>query len=106
MRRVHRSVEVGGRVAGQVRVVFEVEHTARVTAALASAGSEIFAPPTRTRWNSLHVRLTALAGWGKPSSSDEPHRCAAAWHGSWHEMTSTRVDWWGWWGTQCGHSFR
>jgi hypothetical protein len=43
MRRVHRPVEVGGRVAGQVRVVFEVEHTARVTAALASAGSEIFA---------------------------------------------------------------
>jgi hypothetical protein len=53
------------RVAGHVRVGFEVEHTARVTAALASAGSEIFASPTPTRWNSLHARLTALAGWGE-----------------------------------------
>jgi hypothetical protein len=65
MRRVHRPVEVGGRVAGQVRVVFEVEHTARVTATLASAGSEIFALPIRTRWISLNARLTALAGWGE-----------------------------------------
>jgi hypothetical protein len=102
MRRVRRPVEVGGRVAGPVRVVLEVEHTAGVTAALASAGSEIFASPTRTRWNSPHARLTALAlaGWAKPSSSEEPHRSAAAWHGSWHEMTSTVVGWWGWWGTQ------
>jgi hypothetical protein len=30
-------------------------------------------------------------------SSDEPHRSEAAWHGSWHEMTSTAVGWWGWW---------
>ena len=60
MRRVHRPVDVGGR---HVRVVFEVEHTARATAALASAGAEIFASPTRTPWNPLHARLTALAGW-------------------------------------------
>jgi hypothetical protein len=42
----------------------------------------------------------------KPSSSDEPHRSEAAWHGSWHEMASTVVGWWGWWGTRCGHGRR
>jgi hypothetical protein len=26
--------------------------------------------------------------------------------GSWHEMTSTMVGWWGWWVTQRGHSRR
>ena len=36
MRRVYRLVDVGGR---QVRVVFEVGHTARVAAAVASAGT-------------------------------------------------------------------
>jgi lactoylglutathione lyase len=50
MRRGHRAVDVGGR---HVRVVFEVEHTAPVAATLASAGTEIFASPTRTPWNSL-----------------------------------------------------
>jgi hypothetical protein len=48
-----------------LRVVFGVEHTARVAAALASAGTEFYASPTRTRWNSLHARLTALAGWSE-----------------------------------------
>jgi hypothetical protein len=48
MRRVHWPVQLGGRVAVHVRVGFEVEHTARVTATLASAGTETFASPTRT----------------------------------------------------------
>lgn len=54
-------VEVGSRVAGHVRVAFEVEDTPRVTATLANAGAEIIAPPTRTPWNSLNARLTAPA---------------------------------------------
>jgi catechol 2,3-dioxygenase-like lactoylglutathione lyase family enzyme len=54
-------VEVGSRVAGHVRVAFEVEDTSRVTATLASAGAGIIAPPTRTPWNSLNARLTAPA---------------------------------------------
>jgi catechol 2,3-dioxygenase-like lactoylglutathione lyase family enzyme len=54
-------VEVGRRVAGQVRVAFEVEDTPRVTTNLASAGAEIIAPPTRTPWNSLNARLAAPA---------------------------------------------
>lgn len=54
-------VEVGNRVAGHVRVAFEVEDTARVTATLAAAGAGIIAPPTRTPWNSLNARLAAPA---------------------------------------------
>jgi catechol 2,3-dioxygenase-like lactoylglutathione lyase family enzyme len=55
-------VEVGRRVAGHVRVAFEVGDTARVTDTLAGAGAEVIAPPTRTPWNSLNSRLAAPAG--------------------------------------------
>jgi hypothetical protein len=55
MRRVHWPVQLGGRVAVHVRVGFEVEHTARVTATLASAGTETFClADTHSPWNSLH----------------------------------------------------
>lgn len=55
-------VEVGGRVAGHLRVAFEVEDSPAVTANLAGAGADIIAPPTRTPWNSLNARLAAPAG--------------------------------------------
>jgi predicted enzyme related to lactoylglutathione lyase len=55
-------VEVGTRVAGHMRVAFEVKDSPAVTAALAGAGAEIIAPPTRTPWNSLNARLAAPAG--------------------------------------------
>lgn len=55
-------VEVGRRVAGHVRVAFEVDDSARVTAALAAAGATVIAEPTRTPWNSLNARLDAPAG--------------------------------------------
>jgi lactoylglutathione lyase len=55
-------VEVGSRVAGPVRVAFEVEDSHAVTARLAGAGADVIAPPTRTPWNSLNARLTAPAG--------------------------------------------
>ncbi len=54
-------VEVGSRVAGHVRVAFEVDDTVGVAATLASAGAEVIAPPTRTPWNSLNARLAAPA---------------------------------------------
>ncbi len=54
-------VEVGSRVAGHIRVAFEVEDTARVTASLEDAGADVVAPPTRTPWNSLNARLSAPA---------------------------------------------
>jgi lactoylglutathione lyase len=52
-------VEVGRRVAGHIRLAFEVADTARTTAALAAGGAEIVAEPTRTPWSSLNARLEA-----------------------------------------------
>jgi predicted enzyme related to lactoylglutathione lyase len=55
-------VEVGRRVAGPVRVAFEVQDCDAVTENLANAGAEVIAPPTRTPWDSLNARLSAPAG--------------------------------------------
>jgi catechol 2,3-dioxygenase-like lactoylglutathione lyase family enzyme len=55
-------VEVGRRVAGHVRVAFQVDDTLAVTAELAAAGAHVLAEPTRTPWNSLNARLAAPAG--------------------------------------------
>jgi predicted enzyme related to lactoylglutathione lyase len=55
-------VEVGRRVAGHIRIAFEVEDSAAETARLAEAGAEVVAEPTRTPWNSLNARLEAPAG--------------------------------------------
>lgn len=56
------SVEVGRRVAGHIRVAFEVDDSAAVTRELEAAGAEVIAEPTRTPWNSLNARLAAPAG--------------------------------------------
>jgi lactoylglutathione lyase len=55
-------VEVGRRVAGHVRIAFEVEDSATTTRALAAAGATVLAEPTRTPWNSLNARLEGPAG--------------------------------------------
>jgi lactoylglutathione lyase len=55
-------VEVGSRVAGAIRVAFEVPDAAEATARLAGAGASVVAEPTRTPWNSLNSRLEAPAG--------------------------------------------
>jgi lactoylglutathione lyase len=55
-------VEVGSRVAGHIRVAFEVDDSAGTTRALEAAGAEVIAEPTRTPWNSLNARLKAPAG--------------------------------------------
>jgi lactoylglutathione lyase len=52
-------VEVGRRVAGHIRVAFEVEDAAAAVAAAKAAGATVIAPPTRTPWNSLNARLEA-----------------------------------------------
>ncbi|MET8080811.1 VOC family protein [Streptomyces sp. NPDC005303] len=52
-------VEVGRRVAGHIRVAFEVDDSTATTARLAQAGAEVVAEPTRTPWNSLNSRLEA-----------------------------------------------
>jgi lactoylglutathione lyase len=50
-------VEVGRRVAGHIRVAFQVDDSAATTTRLAAAGAEVVAEPTRTPWNSLNSRL-------------------------------------------------
>jgi predicted enzyme related to lactoylglutathione lyase len=51
-------VEVGRRVAGRLRVAFQVPDAAAATERLAAAGAEVIALPTRTPWDSLNARLT------------------------------------------------
>jgi predicted enzyme related to lactoylglutathione lyase len=55
-------VEVGRRVAGHIRLAFEVDDTAAATARLAAAGATVVAPPVRTPWQSLNSRLEGPAG--------------------------------------------
>jgi lactoylglutathione lyase len=55
-------VEVGRRVAGHVRIAFEVDDSTTTTADLAAAGATVIAEPTLTPWNSLNARLEAPAG--------------------------------------------
>jgi lactoylglutathione lyase len=55
-------VEVGRRVAGKIRVAFEIPDAEGATRRLADAGAELIAAPTRTPWDSLNARLTAPDG--------------------------------------------
>ena len=55
-------VEVGRRVAGPLRVAFQVADAAAVAERLTAAGAELIAPPTVTPWNSRNARLTAPDG--------------------------------------------
>ncbi|MFB2600294.1 VOC family protein [Herbiconiux sp. P17] len=54
-------VEVGRPVSPRIRLAFEVDDSAAATQALADAGAEVIAPPTRTPWNSLNSRLHTTA---------------------------------------------
>ena len=55
-------VEVGRRVAGHIRVAFEVDDSRATAHALAEAGATMIAEPTVTPWNSLNARLDAPGG--------------------------------------------
>lgn len=55
-------VEVGRRVAGRIRVAFQVPDAAESSHRLAGGGAEVLAEPTRTPWNSLNARLVAPDG--------------------------------------------
>jgi lactoylglutathione lyase len=55
-------VEVGHRVAGHVRVAFQVDDSAATTRAAAAGGASVIAEPVRTPWNSLNSRLSAPGG--------------------------------------------
>jgi catechol 2,3-dioxygenase-like lactoylglutathione lyase family enzyme len=55
-------VEVGRRVAGHVRLAFEVEDSRDAASRLADAGARVLAEPTETPWHSLNARLEGPAG--------------------------------------------
>ena len=54
-------VEVGERVAGHVRIAFEVDDAREATTRLTDAGGRLIAAPVVTPWNSLNSRLEAPA---------------------------------------------
>ena len=54
-------VEVGRRVAGHIRVAFQVDDARSMTDTLAAAGATVLAEPVRTPWNSLNSRLEGPA---------------------------------------------
>jgi predicted enzyme related to lactoylglutathione lyase len=55
-------VEVGRRVAGHIRVAFEVDDVRGGTAALKAAGGEVLAEPTPTPFRSTNARVEGPAG--------------------------------------------
>jgi catechol 2,3-dioxygenase-like lactoylglutathione lyase family enzyme len=55
-------VEVGARVAGHIRIAFEIEHADETTRRLADAGATVLAEPTPTPWGSRNSRLEAPGG--------------------------------------------
>jgi lactoylglutathione lyase len=55
-------VEVGRRVAGHIRVAFEVEDAGAATDELVAAGATLIASPTETPWRSRNARLEGPAG--------------------------------------------
>ncbi|BDZ64720.1 VOC family protein [Agromyces mangrovi Wang et al. 2018] len=55
-------VEVGRKVAGHLRVAFEVSDAAEVASDLSDAGATVVAPPTETPWRSLNARFDGPAG--------------------------------------------
>jgi lactoylglutathione lyase len=55
-------VEVGRRVAGHIRIAFEIDDAEEATRLLSAAGATVVAEPTTTPWGSLNSRLEAPAG--------------------------------------------
>ena len=54
-------MEVGRRVAGHIRVAFQVDDADQTTERLVAAGAALIAPPTETPWRSLNSRLEGPA---------------------------------------------
>ncbi len=70
-------VEVGRRVAGHIRIAFEVDDAAASTEAAVNQGATLIAAPTRTPWGSLNARLDAPADLHLTLFSEEPPNSTA-----------------------------
>jgi catechol 2,3-dioxygenase-like lactoylglutathione lyase family enzyme len=55
-------IEVGRRVAGRVRIAFEVDDSAATADELEGAGAERLGGPVETPWHDVNVRLVAPDG--------------------------------------------
>jgi lactoylglutathione lyase len=55
-------IEVGRRVAGPVRLAFEVPDSAEAARRLADAGADLLAEPVETPWGDRNVRVRAPDG--------------------------------------------
>ena len=55
-------VEVGRRIAGHIRVAFQVQDAEAATDRAVAAGAELIARLTETPWRSLNSRLNGPAG--------------------------------------------
>jgi catechol 2,3-dioxygenase-like lactoylglutathione lyase family enzyme len=55
-------LEVGRRVAGQIRVAFQVPDALEATNRLLAGGASLVSAPVETPWKSLNSRLEAPAG--------------------------------------------
>jgi GrpB-like predicted nucleotidyltransferase (UPF0157 family)/predicted enzyme related to lactoylglutathione lyase len=56
------ALEVGRRVAGPVRIAFEVDDAAAAAGRLSAAGAVVVAPPMVTPWGSMNARLDGPDG--------------------------------------------
>jgi predicted enzyme related to lactoylglutathione lyase len=65
-------VEVGRRVAGHIRIAFQVADAAGTTRDLAAAGAVVLAEPTRTPWQTENARLEGPAGLQLTLFSEAP----------------------------------
>ena len=55
-------IEVGRRVAGTVRIAFEVDDSRATSERLVEAGAELLGAPVVTPWQDINVRLVAPDG--------------------------------------------
>jgi lactoylglutathione lyase len=55
-------IEVGRRVAGPVRLAFEVDDSEATASRLAAAGAEVVGGPVETPWRDRNVRVSAPDG--------------------------------------------
>ncbi len=55
-------IEVGRRVAGAVRIAFEVDDSRAISEQLVEAGAELLGGPVETPWQDVNVRLVAPDG--------------------------------------------
>ncbi len=67
-------VEVGRRVAGHIRVAFEVADSAETSRRLAANGATMLAEATLTPWQDLNARLEAPGGLQLTLFSEAPPR--------------------------------